>query len=793
MRSSSGAALVAALALLASTAAAVQVDRPVYVTPNEHGVYGFGERATGGAAGETVEVDTATWRLPAATVNCTETAGDDPGFCPDHCGSADTGDDDTCSFSEAVCKGNRVVEFAISGAIPIPESCIVGDGLAGCSFELKDCPTANKPIKNLTIDGSTAPGAGVYLEGGDFAISGSAGSTGNPGPSAENVVVKHLRHRGSSTVGYLSAGIYVAGCVNCALTHTSITYTQTYLGAVNSGFYGFYGERNRAISWGHSLFAHSHIFGSSQGASGAGTVLSYGTCSTTTSRKCCIDGDGTSPPLDGQCPGTETCNGEGTHCRVVNATGKVFSIQGRSASPNAGATCSTDWDAQYGECRAFCEGTGTDANKRAGLDLGPTVRRYSTAYGLNDSTGQTCLCGTPSCRCECPQATNYTRGPFLDYGQNNYGHFVAANVSEFSWYRNLIMGVKWRQPNLSPDTSSGDTTPSPAADEAMPGRYDIVQNVAYGGRYKSEIWSEYSSRNASIVFSRNYHFMSSALKNLYSDLMGPLWSSGSFASSGATPASVDNTGPNVRIYFDENLDRFHSVGSESCSAGSGCGTDQSYSWACSATQDPAGPTPPCTGVAGQDGYPEHGYYGLRKPHKNYPPFPSTFADLKDEVSAEAGATLPCRDAVDTYLGELVDAGVALRVQHHRDELGGVQQDMSVCPDDVGSATLTAQSKTGTSAVDVSYASGINSTTATVTTSETRLLKMHCGIESAGSVLARVRDPRCNGGVVTIDFDVGTGGSALANGCYPVTYWMSIGRWASRATATIQVDVGGGSC
>jgi hypothetical protein len=249
----------------------------------------------------------------------------------------------------------------------------------------------------------------------------------------------------------------------------------------------------------------------------------------------------------------------------------------------------------------------------------------------------------------------------------------------------------------------------------------------------------------------------------------------------------------VSVYFDENLDRFHSVGSETCLAGSGCGTNQSYSWSCSATQDPPGSTPACTQAAVQDGYPEHGYYGQRKPHKNYPAFPGTFAYLKTDVAAEAGATLPCRDAVDAYLAELVNAGVALRVKHHRDELGGPQQDMSVCPSNVGVATLTAQSKIGGSAVDVTAASGINSTTATVTTSETRLLKMHCGIDGAGSVLARVRDPRCNGGTVTIDFDVGTGGSALPPGCYSLTYWMSIGRWASRAIGTIQVDVGGGSC
>lgn len=746
-----------------------------------NGVYGFGACTTGGNGLTSIVVDDTNWVSPGAGA-----------FNLNHCTDGDSGT--KCNFAEAVCRSNAHVTFSVSGAITIP-NVANNDGSDNTWFEFADCPASSLPIKNLTIDGSTAPGAGVYLEGSSFILDGPAG-----GGVASNVRVVQLRHYGSDSAGVgLSTGFGISGCVNCVIDHVTVAFPATYGFYLGNNLTGHENEKNRNITISNNIFAYSHILHEYQGASAATSYSGAGTCSIDTARSCCIDGDGDPTPPVGQCADFETCSGETTACQVRGEPGLCFSIPGASASPDAGNAASIDWDCTYGIASAYCGGPGAHANKRAGLQYqhGGIRRQYNNAYGLCEggtNAGASCqtdaICsGGGTCRNECEQATedNYAIGPWLRQGMDNYGPFMGGNTINLSYYRNLMLGFRWRQPNFSLDTSTGGTTTT-AADMAQGGSIDIAQNWAYGGRFMSDLWSQYSTRNASIILSHNAHENNAETRALFADFESDAFTQAN-ASSGAfvvPSAGQRNVGANVRHYFMDNRDTWTSVGAEACYRGADCGTGDEYSWSCADTAIG------CSNVAGNDDFANGGYYGRRGPAGSMPAFPGTFAALKAAITSDSGAQLPCPDAVTTYIAELVNAGKALRVLHLRDEVGGVQQDMSVCPSAVTFAgAITAQSKTGASAVADVAGSGIGSTTATVTTTENRMLKLHCGIESQGSVNARVRDPRCSGGTVTLDWDAGAGGAALATGCYPFTYWASIGSWANRAIGTIEVDVGGG--
>lgn len=144
-----------------SASAQVTVEEAEVVGPTSF--YGFGSLATGGAGNATVHVT--------------------------NLNSSGTG-----SFAAACASGNRIIVFDVGGTIAL---------------------TSEPTIKsNTTVDGSTAPGAGITFTGRGIAIR----------QGANNIILKSFRHRG----GYNGTGeedniTIMEDCYNIVLDHLSLS------------------------------------------------------------------------------------------------------------------------------------------------------------------------------------------------------------------------------------------------------------------------------------------------------------------------------------------------------------------------------------------------------------------------------------------------------------------------------------------------------------------------------------------------------------------------------------------
>lgn len=762
--------------------------------PGRLGNYGFGSCATGGTGKATYAVDTTTWVGPS-----------DGTFDPTDC---DAVGGDACNFAEAVCRaaaqGGGTVAVNVTGAIRIANSISANDGTGSSAFTLRDCPgvTASTPARNITITGENATGAGSYFTNGDFYID-----------AAYNVILTQLRHRGSADDGsdhsYLGAGFAVLSGELIVVDRVSIAGVQAYTGAVNTGFVGNNDQPIHRTTWSNNLLGPSTMFNRAHSASATDVFVNAGTCSTTTSQQCCVDASVTTGV--GGCPGVETCVGESaTECRVERVAGLCFGGLDGGADLSRGVTsCDDDSDCRGGVCAAFCSGTGTSANRRAGTNIG-NGHESSANYVFNrefrDGLGTgVCYAGTRvglpcandghctgggagSCVSECPNATDFGSGT---QGLHNFGLFVGGNITTLTLDNNLMLGSKWRHPEVSPDAfGTGSLTPNRAA------QIEATRNESFAGLYQTNLWSDDVAWNRyrhDVLFYRNHHNFTAANRLLFSDILGDLihanWEIASFN-------TTQDSAANARYYFKDNLDRFHSVGAGTCSTTTttdccvdgdcpGVETCVGESTSCELCEDGVGlgcgpAKTDCDSFstnftdAGTDCTYETGatvsdskYAGPRDPWTKIPTPAATHAAERTARLATVGATLPCQDGVDELVIREVTAGRSLRINSDRLEIGGPQTDMSTCPDDVVNTAPTCGS------VNRNFASGSGwvSWTQTVTNADAGPLTMFCYIDSAGTVEGQVYNrTACADGTVEGVANL----TGKPDGSYPISYYADDG-------------------
>lgn len=651
-----------------------------------------------------------------------------------------------CNYYEAVCASDRWVEFGVSGDITPDGS--IKNGTANCfgsncsvGFELSDCP--DRQIRNLTIDFRTAPGAGVQIRGALHEIDGGA----------DNVLILHPRWRGNATINYQGGTFSVTHASHVTIDHPSTAYAPAYAG--NPGEPVLYGEGNEAarnISWHNGLNGMTQMWGL------------------------------WTRPEQGLCFGGSN---------------------GGATLNDGGLACDTDTDCPGGVCSAYCAG-GTDANERAGLNregghlpLAEWVFDRSSGGGVNDGvcqagtrTGLSCAAdanctggGAGSCRFTCGGGGVET-GPFFQNAQHNFCIVAQGNTGNVSIRSNFMLGCKWRQPQITVDFGLNGL---PVSAPVEPVLFDVTGNIAWGGRYIDSTATNDETagtvdREIDTVYAYNRHVLPTdegqlTLRDLYKDTLGDLVESWNVAS---VHASIGDLGSNTRMWFKGNVDRFNTDGlsnEDSYSAATPTGT------AARLLLSPTG-----TSVHGADVDPEDGYAGSREP---FYPYPAGAAPTVASLIAKVGATLPCRDAVDEYLAELVAAGVATRVMFDPAEMGGAQDLTWGCPQGYSNTapTVTLANPTATVACGTTLAAWSGTTTNT----DSKPLSLHClvagvgtlGVDAGGLPRGKITDKRCSGGTIAGTADI----SGLACGAdYTFTVAASDGVWADRATGTVTIRV-----
>jgi hypothetical protein len=163
--------------------------------------YGFGGAATGGKGGTFVHVTS---------------LGDNAGTCP-HASS--------CTLRTAVATANSYVVFDVSGTI------VLGQLL--------------QPAANVTIDGSTAPGDGIWISNSDGA--------GRLRILNDNVVVTHLRFRPAIQQNSNSKCIEITNGENILIDHVSCAWSYDEQIAITA--YG--SDEIRDVTVQHSIFAEA--------------------------------------------------------------------------------------------------------------------------------------------------------------------------------------------------------------------------------------------------------------------------------------------------------------------------------------------------------------------------------------------------------------------------------------------------------------------------------------------------------------------------------------------------------
>jgi hypothetical protein len=295
--------------------------------------------------------------------------------------------------------------------------------------------------------------------------------------------------------------------------------------------------------------------------------------------------------------------------------------------------------------------------------------------------------------------------------------------------------------------------------------------------YGSETWIQ-GERQVDLVFYSYLHLVNAATRANWLDLLGDteaahLWASVSAATGelGGCGDAPDRLACKVTHYFGGlSLDRRRDDPSDP------------RCWAYSYQRPGGGNSYRVDGCEQSEAARrEKGYGGERQPWNPYPDLSwASPQALVDALLANAGATLPCRDAVDDLMVRTIAAGEDIRATWDAGDLGGLQDLSKGCVSRQSNTRPTAESKR----VTATEGSGVTEWTATVADPDDKPLDLYCFVTSPGAGRLHIHDRRCEGGTVAGTVDV----SGLAPGSYPASYEACDGRPTDCARGTITVTV-----
>jgi hypothetical protein len=356
------------------------------------------------------------------------------------------------------------------------------------------------------------------------------------------------------------------------------------------------------------------------------------------------------------------------------------------------------------------------------------------------------------------------------HGPHAFGVFFSADASNVSLFRNIMgPGFKWRMPNISLNQASPgvDDYNGPLPPEH--GRYvaESVQNLMYHGMFSDVNVGQSSIDPVDIFWSQN--LFESGTQPCEADRHygawcptsggTPGWQAWALAHGGTGWFGVSQSGvPTARAFVNDNWDnRYRPLG-----VGDEC---QSFSRAPNGTR--------CNVSY------EQGYGGVRAPMNAYPAWGGGAA-LRTTLIAETGPLRPCRDWIDEFVIDLVNAGEGWSMEYGPWEYGWDKSLPVRCaPTPAANANPSVSSPT----VNVSAGATISTWSATCTDGGDGPGRSFCRIKDAGTIDARIENPGgASDGTCEGTFDV-TGKPA---GNYPFEFYCYDGVLEDRQTGTVTV-------